>query len=236
MPPKDGVDGIPRCAWYVADEHPFFAEQSVDQGRLTNVGPSHDRNPRVDAIRTQSAIGLESTLAELVNDSIEEFGNPRPVFRRNFKDRLKTKLIKLVAQSARVLVIRLVDRQEHRSAERSHGLRDHLVGGQYSFSPVHEKHDQVGVSERLAAVLDDELTQWIVTGSKHPSCVNKGERNSLPDSGLLDDVSGRPGDRRDNGSPRPHNAVKKCRFADVWTADEDNSRSTNWHLAPALTA
>jgi hypothetical protein len=227
VPLQDRVDRVPRGARHLADDHPLFLEQPVDQRRLADVGPADDGDLGLDRILGRLGLGDRQPAGH----GVEQIADARSVLRRDRHDRVEAQRVELDHAGLRLAIVGLVDGDDHRPAALPDGRGDLFVAGHQTVLAVGDEHDQIGRRDRAMALLKDELVQRILAGAEHAAGVDDGDVRTLPFGLGGDDVAGGAGDRRDDGAPRPGDAIEQRRLADIRPADEDDGSISGGFLA-----
>ncbi len=102
------------------------------------------------------------------------------MFRGDLDDRLEAEFVELHRSPARPLVVRLVDRHQHRHGRLAKDVCDLLVARDQTLASVHDEHDDVRGFQRPSPVHHDKLMQRILVCAEHPASIDKAERVSQP--------------------------------------------------------
>ena len=224
MPSKSGIYGVARRPGGFADEHALFAKDAIDERRFPHVRPPHDGDPRF----RRFGLLLLRFCRKPPDDFIEQVAHAQSVLGRDFHDGLESQLIEIERTRARASIVRLVDRDDDGPAGRAHRVRNFVIGRHQPFTPIDDEHEHVGVRDGFASVVVDDLLQRVFALPEHPGRIGEQERNGAPVRGLLDHVAGRAGRRGDDRAALARNTVKKCRFPDIRSTDQERRRGAVW--------
>ncbi len=153
VPIHHGVDRVARRAGRGAHHHALFLEQTIDERRLPDVRPADDRDGDFILVGDFWRVPRRQQAPHLV----QKFGDARAVLGGYFEDRLEAHLVELERAALRAAIVRFVDRENHRLAERTNLMRDFFVARHQTFAAVNDEHDEIGFLERAETLLDDEL-------------------------------------------------------------------------------
>ena len=221
MPLQEGVDRVAGGARDLADDGPLLAEQAIDQRRLADVGPAHDRDGnlvgRLERHRfSDLAGGLEHDL-----HGVHQVVHAGAVLGRDLEHVIEPEREELVHPIAGPLVVGLVHRQQHRRLRDPTDLgRNFIVSGHASLAAVDHEDHQIGLQNGALAVLDDEVVQRILGVAEDAAGVDESEGHALPLGVMRHDVAGGPGHRVDDGATGARDAIEERRLAHVGAADE----------------
>ncbi len=219
MPAKIRVDRIAGRAGHIADEHALLAQNTIDQRRLADVRPPHNRNPRLGRLRF---LLFRVPFGQPLDHFVEEIADTQPMLRGNFHHRLESELVEIEGARFRAFVVGFVDRDDDRTALCPNRLGDFEIGRHQPLPAIDDEHEERRIFERAPAVLQHLLLKRILALAEHAGRVGQQKRNVLPVGGVLDDIAGRPGRRIHDCPPGAGYTVKKCRFPDIRAPDEDD--------------
>jgi len=214
-----GVDRVPRRARDRRDDLPRLAEQGVEQGRLPDVGPAHDRDAR--HLLTLSFRGLR----QMGDDRIQQVAHTDAVQRRDGVGIAQSQLVELdrgILDRAR---LGLIYGQEDRPLGAPDEVGHLVVSGGDPGLPVDHEDDDVGLFDGQFRLLLGRLRDLGRRGpldlllAQEPAGIHDVERDPAPVRLGIDPVPCRPGEILDDGAALPDQAVEKSRLTGVRPAD-----------------
>jgi hypothetical protein len=146
---------------------------------------------------------------QLLDDRFHQIAGAIAVLGADLDDRVEAKSIQLERAGTGAAIIGLVDRENHRHAGITRGLGDFLVAGNQALAAVNDHDDQVGGSERAAALRDHQLMKRILAVAKQAASVGQVEVIALPRHGMGDDIAGRTGHGIDDRPASPAQTIEE---------------------------
>ena len=116
------------------------------------------------------------------------------------------------------MVIHLVGHEQHRLFLAAQQLRNLLVVGRKSVFGIDQEQHGVAFVKRCLHLAADFALKHVVRPFDPSARVHEAEHASAPFRAAVVAIPRHAGHRIDDGFALLHEAVKKCRFADVWAA------------------
>jgi hypothetical protein len=156
------------------------------------------------------------------DDFVQQITNALSVLSGDLEHRLEAELMKLEDPGTRATVVDLVDCNHRRLVCRAHDLRNVPIARHDPLAPIHNKHKEIGVSDRSTPAFEHQFVKRVLACAEHAAGVGQLEARALPFRRKSDDVARGPGDRSDDRASSARQTVKKRGFPDIWAADEHN--------------
>ena len=116
----------------------------------------------------------------------------------------------------RIAIDHIINRLVRSPEDRGHLI---ILGQQPVSAIEHEKHD-IGLGNRLPGLITHLSRQALFTAQLNTGRINDNKRPIIDNYPLKVPISGHARGRIDNRLGGLGQAVKQCRFADVWTTDQ----------------
>jgi hypothetical protein len=243
VPGEQRVDRVARRPRRLAHDHSLFAQQPIDERRLTRIRPADDRDRDFlpgnrlvrrlgrDLVRLGGRFLVPHTphARKAQDDLVEQIADPDPVLGGNLEHRIEPELIEVDDAGKGAAVIRLVDGEHRRLVGCAQRLRDLSVAADQPLAAIYNEDKEIRVGDRAMPALQHQLVQRIFARAEHAAGVGQLELRILPLDALREDVTCRPGDGGDDRAPRMREAIEECRLADVGAADEHDGRKGSGH-------
>ena len=214
-----GVDGVARCARHRADQGPLVAEQGVEQRRLADVRPAHDREPVGLLVGGRFEIGRRQRFEH----AVEEVPHPDAVLGRKEGRLGKAQLEDLVGEVALARRVRLVRGDDDLPPGAAKQLRDLAIDRGQPLADVEQQDDHLRLVDRDAGLgLDGPLGRILGTVQVEAGSVHHGEFAPAPVGDAVKPVARQAGLRIHDGLAPAEDAVEQGRLADVRPADDGN--------------
>ena len=183
---KIAVHCVPGGAGHVADDDPFFPQDTVDQGGLAHVGLADDRH--LDDILLLRFLHL---VGEILEAGVQHLVHPQAVDGRDGDGVAQTQVIELVhVWVGGANAVGLVHRQHHRLLGAQEQIGHVLVGGGDAGADVAHQDDDVGVVNGDLRLAAHELQNFIVVPGLDAAGVHDGELPAIPVAVGVEPVTG----------------------------------------------
>ena len=213
---KLGIDGIARRASHIGDDTAFLTGQTVDDGRLADVGLADDGDLDIILIALDLLVGrgkLQHAVEQITGACAVQRRQRNQVF-------VKAELVELVEFHRKIADgVDLVDERNDRlaGALEHHGDVD-VLGSKTALAVNHEQDD--------ICHIDGDLRLRLHLGQKHivgfrldTAGIDDGQRTAVPLDFVYDAVTGHAGDILDDGHACTRQFIEQGALADVRTSD-----------------
>ena len=149
---------------------------------------------------------------------------PRPWDAEIGVDLLPAEAVELEAIELALVVVGLVDRDDHRRRGRAQEVGRLLVGRGHAADGIDHEHDDVGLTDGQAGLLLDVRLDRVVRIDLEAAGVDDDESPAVPLGVAVQPVTGRPGTVLDDRRARTEDPVEERALADVRATDDGHDR------------
>ena len=158
------------------------------------------------------------------DDRVEQVAGPAAVRCRDGIGLVPTEGMELGGLDLALLVVGLVDRDDHRRRGAAQQLGRLEIGGRHADRGIDDEHDHVGLGDGQPCLLLDTQLDRVVGIDLEPARVDQHEPAAVPFRVAVQPVPGRPGAVLDDRRARADDAVEQRALADVRPADDGDER------------
>ena len=212
-PLERAVDGVSRGPRDRRHDRSLCPQEAVEQRRLADVGPAHDRDPQ----RRLHVLG-DRDPRQLLERGVEQVPHALAVLGGDGEHAREPEPGEVLG--AVLGPLDLVDGHQHLLAATAQAGRDGLVVGQQPRTAVHHENDQVRLVYRQLGLGRGRSQQRIVGLQQQPARVDQLEGGPLPGRLRVVAVARGAGPAVGDGLAPSADPIEKSRLADVRPADQ----------------
>jgi hypothetical protein len=211
-----GVDAVAGGAGQIVGDHPFLAEDTVDEGRLADVGPTDHGDAGAAVVGRRVLRGVRPVACEMLDergDAVAMRGGYR-------EHRLDAETPELGGDDGAVLAFHLVHRQRQCHAGSTQLGGELLVGRVQSGAAVDDEDGRIAVAGHRQRLRGNAAGEHVVTGLVDAAGVDDDVAGFAHAADADLGIAGQPRHVGDQGRARTRDAVEQGRLADVGPADD----------------